>query len=66
MLHDNALFENASDIVAENVTALPADPKVNAMVYLTVADGAFQPGLYIFSEVRTWTFLSNSAPIVVA
>lgn len=63
MLADNAIFQNASDIVADNVTALPQSPKTNTLVYLLQNDGAFVPGLYIYSELGTWTLLSNSAPV---
>jgi len=61
MLVDNAFIENASDIVAENVTTLPSNPAANTLVYLTQTQGANAPGLYIYSELQTWVFLSNGA-----
>lgn len=61
MLVDNAFIENASDIVADNVTVLPTSPAANTLVYLTQQDGTYAPGLYIYSELQTWVFLSNGA-----
>lgn len=59
MLNDNAVIEGASDIVADNVTTLPASTTVNSLVYLTQVDRTFQPGLYIFTEANVWILLSN-------
>lgn len=63
MIFDNAFIENASDIVADNVTTLPQSPTPNSMVYLLEQDGSFVPGLYIYNELQTWVFLSNSDPV---
>lgn len=59
MLNDNARIEGPSDIVADNVTALPATAAANSLVYLTQVDRTFQPGLYIFTEANVWILLSN-------
>lgn len=59
MIVDNAFIENASDIVADNVTVLPSSPAVNSMAYLTQQSGADAPGLYLYSELGVWVFLSN-------
>ncbi len=63
MLADNAVFTGPSDIVAENVTALPASPVANRLVYLTQTSGANAPGLYIYGENIEWTLLSNGAVV---
>lgn len=56
---DNANVQHGSDVVADNVTKIPAAPVTNQMVYLTVTDGAYAPGLYIYSETGAWVLLSN-------
>ena len=58
-IFDNAFIENASDIVADNVTVLPSAPASNTLVYLIQQDGDHAPGLYIYTELGTWVFLSN-------
>lgn len=63
MIVDNAFIENASDIVADNVTALPASQASNTLVYLTLQSGQNAPGLYIYSELGAWVFLSNGAVV---
>lgn len=63
MIVDNAFIENASDIVADNVTTLPASPAANSLVYLTQQSGANAPGLYIYSELGAWVFLSAGAVV---
>lgn len=63
MIVDNAFIENASDIVADNVIKLAASPKPNSLVYLIQQDGANAPGLYIYSELGAWIFLSNGAVV---
>lgn len=62
MLVDSAVFEGPSTIVAENVTAMPANPDANAMVYLTQQAGEFEPGLYIFLE-GAWMILSTGQEV---
>lgn len=56
---DSAVFAEASDIVVPSVTALPATPPVNTMVYLTEVDRTFNPGLYLYTEAGAWVALSN-------
>lgn len=63
MKFDSAVLENASDIVADNVTTLPATAPFNRLVYLTQVYNSFQPGLYIYSEAGAWVMLSNG-PVV--
>ena len=61
MLVDSAYFVGPAQIVADNVTALPAGT-ANALVYLTVQDGDNAPGLYIYLS-GAWKLLSDSDPV---
>lgn len=62
MLVDSGYFEGPSDIVADNVEALPASPEEGQMVYLLQVDGANQPGLFIYLNSQ-WNALSTGDPL---
>lgn len=42
-------------VIVRNVQQLPSSPQANDLVYLTVQDGEFVPGLYLFSDSE-WVF----------
>lgn len=63
MLVDSALFEGDSQLVVENVGALPTSTVQNAMVYLTVQSGTNKPGLYM-RQSSSWVLLSDSDPVI--
>lgn len=63
MLSDNAHFKGPSDLVVENVSALPSNPEAYRMVYLTAQQGAVEPGLYVYSAAGLWTLVSTSSTV---
>ncbi len=58
MIFDNAVFENASDIVAPTVSSLDANAADNSIVYLISGSGTPVSGLYIKANGQ-WLMISN-------
>ena len=62
-LADNPSIDGPFDVVVPSVTALPATPPFNTMVYLTAQAGANAPGLYIYADPGNWVMISAGAVV---